>query len=437
MSIEALAGYAKYDSYRDSGVDWLGSVPESWAVVKMKYLYRDTSIKNRADETLLSVTQDRGVIPRFWNESRVVMPSGNLESFKFIKKGDFAISLRSFEGGLEYCHHDGILSPAYTVLKSNNEKMLPKYYKYLFKSSSFISELQTSVIGIREGKNIAYSELQYSLLPVPTDAHQKNIADFLDQKIVQIDQAIKLKQQQIEKLNEYKQTTIQNAVTKGLDTNANMKDSGVLLIGDIPAHWKIKRLKYILSEKLKYGSNDAYDSEDISLPRYIRITDIGSNGELRKEGFKALSLSKSKDYLLEDNDILLARSGATVGKSFLYKKADCSLACHAGYLIRARVNQKTILPDYLNYFLQSAGYWLWIDSINIQSTIQNVSAEKYASLYISLPSIEEQKSILETLNQIDNKIRAVKLKFQTQIEQLKEYKTILINQAVTGKIKVS
>ena len=141
-----------YPAYKPSGVEWLGDIPEGWEAVKMKYLFRDISIKGKPEETLLSVTQNQGVIPRDWVENRMVMPSGNLETFKFIRKGDFAISLRSFEGGLEYCYHDGIISPAYTVLKMKSS-LVSEYYKYLLKSKSFISEIQTSVIGIREGKN--------------------------------------------------------------------------------------------------------------------------------------------------------------------------------------------------------------------------------------------------------------------------------------------
>ena len=111
----------KYDKYKNSGVEWLGEIPEHWNFIRMKHLFKDHSEKNKPSEELLSVTQNQGVVPRSWVENRMVMPSGALESFKFIQKGDFAISLRSFEGGLEYCHHDGIISPAYTVLKTKRK----------------------------------------------------------------------------------------------------------------------------------------------------------------------------------------------------------------------------------------------------------------------------------------------------------------------------
>ena len=203
----------RYESYKDSGVEWLGEVPSQWEVKKMKFLFKDTSIKNKPDATLLSVTQNRGVIPRNWLEERTVMPSGNLETFKFIQKDDFAISLRSFEGGLEICHHDGIISPAYTVLKYDKKFLNNGYYKYLFKCQKFISEMQTSIVGIREGKNISYEELKYSFLPIPQIIEQQKIAQFLDEKTAKIDQAIALKTAHIEKLKEYKSVLINDVVT--------------------------------------------------------------------------------------------------------------------------------------------------------------------------------------------------------------------------------
>lgn len=207
----------RYDGYKDSGVEWLGEIPEHWDSIRMKHLYKDVSIKNKPDELLSSVTQDRGVIPRDWIESRMVMPSGDLDAFKFIEKEDFAISLRSFEGGLEYCFHGGIISPAYTVLKRKKESLFPLFYKYLFKSISFISELQTSVVGIREGKNISYSELSYSSLPIPPLPEQTKIAQFLDDKTTKIEAAIAIKVQQINLLKERKQILIHKAVTQGLN----------------------------------------------------------------------------------------------------------------------------------------------------------------------------------------------------------------------------
>jgi len=230
---------------------------------------------------------------------------------------------------------------------------------------------------------------------------------------------------------------ITHAVTKGLNPAAPMKKSGVEWLGDVPAHWDVKRLKFMLSEKLKYGANESAESDDPEQPRYIRITDIDEQGNLKDDTFKSLEFEKAKDYLLNVNDILLARSGATVGKSYLYKENLKNFACYAGYLIRARLEQKKFNANFVNYYFQSTSYWDWIKSVNIQATIQNVSAEKYNDFLLSIPDLQEQNSITDYLDQETAKIDRLCETVNQTIGRLKEYRTVLITQAVTGKIKVT
>lgn len=437
--MKSLVSFPRYEEYKESGGDWLGEVPEHWLVVKMKYLYEDVSIKNKPEAELLSVTQDKGVVPRTWVETRMVMPSGNLESFKFISKGDFAISLRSFEGGLEYCHRDGIISPAYTVLKRKKPNLSQGFYKYLFKSKAFISELQTSVVGIREGKNISYDELCYSLLPIPGVDDQKNIATFLNQKTTQIDQAIDIKKKQIELLKERQQVVIQQAVTKGLDPEVRMRDSGVEWIGEVPEHWEVRVLKHLLSEPLKYGANESGYEYHKDLPRYIRITDFSDEGKLSDKNKLSLPWAIGKDYLLRDGDILLARSGATVGKSYQFKRymSEENFYCFAGYLIKATANPDIILSDYLNLYLNSDCFLTWRNLIFNRATIENIGADKYAVLPVIVPSVIEQKNILKSVRKQSTVIDNLRAQHLNQIKNLQEYKSSLINSAVTGKIKIT
>ena len=309
----------RYESYKDSGVDWLEDVPAHWEVKKMKFLFKDTSIKNKPDETLLSVTQNRGVIPRDWLEERTVMPSGNLETFKFIQKDDFAISLRSFEGGLEICHHDGIISPAYTVLKYNKKLLNNGYYKYLFKCQKFISEMQTSIVGIREGKNISYEELKYSFLPIPQTIEQQKIAQFLDDKTAKIDQAVDLAEKQIALLKEHKQILIQNAVTRGLNPDVPLKDSGVEWIGQVPEHWSVKKIKHVTSKigsgitPLGGGSNYIDGGIPLLRSQNIHFDRIDLNDVARISEFTHNSMKNSK---VRKGDVLLNITGGALGRCF-------------------------------------------------------------------------------------------------------------------------
>ena len=269
----------------------------------------------------------------------------------------------------------------------------------------------------------------------PLVQEQQAIVDYLDKKCSEIDNVISAQQKRIALLQELKQSIITHAVTKGLNPNVEMKDSGVEWIGKIPASWDVVHLKRILRERMQYGANEPAESDDTTYPRYIRITDITANGELRPETFKSLEPSKAKDYLLDKGDVLFARSGATVGKTFLFN-ADIK-ACYAGYLIKASCDKRRMLPEYLYYYTQSGAYECWKNSVFIQSTIQNIGADKYQMMYIPVPSKDEQKQIVEYTMRKSQIFDAAISKAQHQVELLQEYKQSLITEVVTGKRKVS
>lgn len=207
------------------------------------------------------------------------------------------------------------------------------------------------------------------------------------------------------------------------------KPSNVGWLGDIPDHWMAKRLKFLIREPLKYGANEAAELTDPELPRYIRITDVRDDGSLREETFRSLPQDVAANYLLSNGDILLARSGATVGKSFIYKPS-WGVAAYAGYLIRARISDD-MNADFAYLFLQSDCYWQWLNSVFIQATIQNVSAEKYANLFIPIPPIGEQGAIARFLDFKTAQIDALIAKKKILLDKLAEKRTALISHAVT------
>ncbi|TKF31301.1 restriction endonuclease subunit S [Enterovibrio norvegicus] len=209
------------------------------------------------------------------------------------------------------------------------------------------------------------------------------------------------------------------------------KDSGVEWLDDIPKSWCTGRLKHMLEVPMSYGANEAAERAVYSEPRYIRITDMRSDGSLKEDTFRSLPREIANDYLLKDRDILLARSGATVGKSFIYRKefGDC---CFAGYLIKASCDSTRLNSDYAFWFFQSSSYWQYISGSQIQATIQNVSAEKYGEMYISLPDhIEEQTQIANFLDHETAKIDTLIDKQQQLIKLLKEKRQAVISHAVT------
>jgi len=425
----------KYPNYKDSGAEWLGDLPIHWESIKMKHLFQDVSIKKKADAELLSVTQDQGVVPRTWVENRMVMPSGALESFKFINKGDFAISLRSFEGGLEYCHHDGIISPAYTVLKAKRT-FESQFYKYLFKSFSFISELQTSVVGIRQGKNISFEELSYSYLPIPPLPEQTAIAAFLDRKTALIDQAIGIKQKQIELLKERRQILIHNAVTRGLNPNVKLKHSGVEWIGEIPEEWEVKKLLGIcnfLRGNSTFSKDELlYNGDYVALQygKTYKVDEINDSYGfyINKEFYKETQIVKYDDTIL----ISTSETIEDLGHSAYYNRNDLGLI--GGEQILLNPKNKKIDGHYLYFYSKLFSRELRKYATGIKVFRFNVNNLK--TIYISIPPLSEQKQIVEFIKIANTKTStAISLKEQ-EIEKLKEYKATLINSAVTGKIKV-
>ena len=213
-----------------------------------------------------------------------------------------------------------------------------------------------------------------------------------------------------------------------------MKDSGIEWIGEIPTDFSLYKLKYLLSSPLCYGANESGTLYSDILPRYIRITDISPNGTLKNSGMLSLDESSAQNYMLHEGDILFARSGATVGKSFIYHNY-YGRAAYAGYLIKASFN-RLVLPEFVYYYTCSSAYEIWKNSIFIQSTIQNIGADRYSNLPISVPnSIDEQLRIVCYLNNFCSKFDAIIYNLQTSIEEYKKLKQAVITQAVTKGVR--
>lgn len=430
----------RYEAYKDSGVDWIGEIPEGWDVLKNKYIFnlKKSQVGKRSNEyDLLSLTL-KGVIKRDMENPEGKFPA-EFDTYQEVKKGDFIFCLFDVEEtprtvGLS--DFDGMITGAYTVFdtKSTPDK---KYLYYFYLNLDEKKRLKFLYRGLR---NTIPKDSFFSFKTIfPPLSEQTAIAQFLDDKTAKTDQLIGIKQKEIELLKERRQILIQQAVTKGLDATVPMKDSGVDWIGKIPEHWEVRKLKYCLSSKLKYGANESGVQYDVELPRYVRITDFGFDGKLSEDKKLSLTWEQGKDYLLKDGDILFARSGATVGKSYQFKTS-MSLEKNysfAGYLIKAEADEKIIHSDYLYLYTNSNLFDNWKSAIFSKATIENIGADKYSTLNVVVPPIKEQEEILVEYNLKNEKIsKAITLKEQ-EIEKLKEYKTVLIDNVVTGKVRVS
>lgn len=430
------AGLRPYPDYKDSGLPWCPRVPSHWGLKPNRAFLRQRKVlvgERHPEYTLLSLTK-RGIIIRDLTDNRGKF-SADMGTSQEVRPGDLVMCLFDVPEtprtvGLSA--HYGMITGAYTVFAPRDEavaRWLEAFY-IAMDDRKLLSPLYS---GLR--KTIPRPTFLGTKTPIPPPDEQRSIVGFLHNLGRKVDRFIRNRRRLIEVLNEQKQAIINRAVTRGLDPNVPLKPSGIDWLGEIPRHWQTRRLKHLLSQPLKYGANAAAELADRSLPRYIRITDIDKDGQLIDERFRSISPELAEPYMLRDGDILLARSGATVGKAFLYT-AEAGLAAHAGYLIKARVNRSRILPEFLYAVLQSARYWRWIASMTIQATIQNVNAEKYANLWVTVPSLSEQREILDAINRDAAVLSDLIHKAKREIDLIREYRTRLIADVVTGKLDV-
>ena len=434
----------KYQQYVNSGFEWIGDIPVQWNNLRLRFVceFRNGYTPSKANPEFW----EDGTIP--WYRMEDIRDSGRKleEAKQYVTKdaikggglfeaGSFILATTATIGEHAVLIVDSLANQRFTNLKirkSLSNRLLRAYFfYYLFVIDDYCkATTKTSTFPA-----VSMELLKNCHVVFPLVQEQQAIVDYLDKKCSEIDNVISAQQKRIALLQELKQSVITHAVTKGLNPNVEMKDSGVEWIGKIPASWDVVHLKRILRERMQYGANEPAESDDTTYPRYIRITDITANGELRPETFKSLEPSKAKDYLLDKGDVLFARSGATVGKTFLFN-ADIK-ACYAGYLIKASCDKRRMLPEYLYYYTQSGAYECWKNSVFIQSTIQNIGADKYQMMYIPVPSKDEQKQIVEYTMRKSQIFDAAISKAQHQVELLQEYKQSLITEVVTGKRKVS
>ena len=388
--------YATYESYKDSGVDWLGEIPSDWELGRISAFFSERRQKvSDKDYPALSVTK-LGVFPQWEN----VAKSNDGDNRKLVKKGDFVINSRSDrKGSSGIAKQDGSVSLINIVLKPVNIE--PRYSEYLFKSYNFIEEFYRVGHGIvADLWTTRFDDIKNSMIALPTFDEQVKIANFLDQKTAQIDQAIALKQQQIEKLNEYKQIVIQNAVTKGLNPNVPMKDSGVEWIGDIPEHWDVIRFRnaFRFNKGLNITKENLNDEQGILCLNY---------GEIHsKYGFEFIPnvhplkfvdesyLKNNQKSLLNDGDFVFADTSEDIEGSGNFSYINGQDLVFAGYhtlIAKPKINFNS---RFIAYVLDSSAFRnqvrVRVKGVKVFSITQAI----LKTTFVWLPTEQEQNEIV-------------------------------------------
>ncbi len=280
-------------------------------------------------------------------------------------------------------------------------------------------------------QNLRVTDYLNTKVGFPDLAEQRRIAAYLDASCAAIDRARELKNRQMVALDLTLRAQMTALVTRGTDPDRALAPSKAPWLGPLPATWRSASLKRLLAEPMEYGLNEAAEFEDRDCPRYIRITDFGQDGRLRDDTYRSLPADVAASALLSEEDILFARSGATVGKTFIFRNHPHP-ACFAGYLIRARPLRRVLRPMFLYYYTKSLAYEAWKDQVFSQATIQNISAVKYGYLLVPLPPVHEQDAIIEAVEARVAEITAVRRNVEQQVEVLTAYRKSLIHECVTG-----
>jgi Restriction endonuclease S subunits len=388
---------ASYPAYKSTSIPWLPEMPEHWDVLKVKHIFQERSEKGYPDEPLLAATQTKGVVRKEEYETRTVTAQKDFHLLKLVKEEDFVISLRSFQGGIEYAYHRGIISPAYTIFYERNKVPVNKaFYRHLFKSHPFINSLTLFVTGIREGQNIDYAEFKDSLLPFPPLPEQTAIANYLDAKTEQINRFIEKKEKLIALLKEQKQAVINE------------------LLEDKEGKWERRKLKY--ASKVLRGKFTHRPRNDDRLygGKYPFI--------------QTNSITSTEKYITEYNQTL-NEWGYSVSKEFPSNTVVMSIAANIADIAILNFNgcfpdsiigfvpNKTLDTEFLFYSLKAMkDYFYSIATINTQL---NLNIDKVANSFIKLPDLTVQKRIVKDIEIELGRIDSVIVQIQKEIEKLK------------------
>lgn len=429
---------------KESGIPWIGEIPSHWETCLIKQIMRNKSIKGFPDEQVLSLYREHGIVPKDSRDDNHNVTSEDTSGYKLVDVGDFVVNkMKAWQGSMAVSDYRGIISPAYYVCNfiSSPQK---KYIHYLLRNETYKAEYSRLSTGLRVGQwDLNIDDFLHIPIVLPPIHEQQAISDYLDEKCSEIDELITLQDKIIEELKSYKQSVITEAVTKGLNPDAPMKDSGIEWIGDIPNEWKICRIKDVLDrskEGIKIGpfgsalTNKIEGEGDYKIFGQWNIVDkdfsVGKN-YISQKTFESLA-----SYRVVSGDILVSLMG-TVGKCAVIPD-DIQEGIMDSHVIKVRLNERCD-NSYFEYIYDkdcSSFVYEQIRKMKKGSIMDGLNSSIVKNLVILLPPTEEQQAIADYLDKKCAEIDSLIALKQSKIEQLKEYKKSLIYEYVTGKKEV-
>lgn len=436
---------------KDSGVEWIGEIPKSWGIRKLKYILKERKEKNNPITTkfILSLSVDRGVFPYTEKTGGGNKAKEDLTAYKVARPNDIVInSMNILAGSVGISKWIGAVSPVYYTYYSDSKNIDIKYYNFLLQSREF----QKSLLGLGNGimmkesgngklntirMRIPSEKLNSLLLPIPSGLEQRRIADFLDKKTQMIDEIIVDTKQSIVELKAYKQSIITEAVTKGLDPNVEMKDSGVKIIGKIPAEWNVIKLGFLGS--LQNGISKSSEYFGSGFP-FVSYGDVYNNRQLISSvnGLVNSSAEDRINYSVKKGDIFFTRTSETIREVGMTSVCltDIPDATFAGFLIRFRPTTDVLLTEFAEYYFQAnflRDFFAKEMNLVIRASLSQPLLKRVPVL---LPDIREQRNIVNFLNKKTSEIDELLSDKEQLISEYESYKKSLIYEYVTGKKQV-
>lgn len=418
----------RYEKYKPTGIQWLPEIPEYWNIMQLRKYLSLVSIKGKGDKQLLSVTRENGVIERdIYNleENHNFVPE-DLNGYKYVTPGQFVINkMKSWQGSYGVSDYEGIVSPAYFVCDLNFPNK--EFFSQAIRSRAYVDFFAQWSKGIRVGQwdlePIALKSIPFFEPPIP---EQNKIVAYLDKRITLIDNCKCQRERELQTLNELKQAEIASVVTRGLNPDVPMKDSGIPWIGQIPVHWNIRRAKFMFKkEKREVRSTDrvitCFRDGQVTLRENRRTT--GFTESITEIGYQGI---RKGDLIIHQMDAF----AGSIGVSDSDGKGTSVYHCCTP--------KGPYIPEYYALVLREMARTGYIQSLyrGIRERSSDFNFQTFGKQYLPIPPEDEQKEIVNfihtRINKIDTMIEALK----AEIDRLTEYKQRLISDVVTGQIDV-
>jgi type I restriction enzyme S subunit len=424
--------------YRDSGIEWIGQIPKEWEVCQIRRVMKNRSERNLPNAEVLSLYRDWGIVPKNSRDDNHNVTSEDTTNYKVVHKGDFVINkMKAWQGSMAVSDYDGIISPAYYVCEFVRASVYKRYIHHLLRNESYKTEYMRLSSGLRVGQwDLNIENFLRIPMILPSFSEQQKIADYLDKVCGEVDEMVALQETMIEELKAYKQSVITEAVTKGLNPNVPMRNSGIDWIGEIPKHWEVIKMRRCVDS---IGDVDHYmpDSIETGIP-YIMTRDLADRTSMiNKNQCKQISYEDfanlSRKISIEKNDVIFARY-ASIGNVCFVDTDEEMIVSYSCVIIKPL----PILSGlYLFYYLKSKTFEeevLQFVNTNIQG---NVGIDSLYKTKMMMPPLTEQQQIASYLDTKCSEIDSLITLKQTKIEELKEYKKSVIYEYVTGKKEVN